>query len=38
MGDDDWQGLRCICGEFVVTLHRECRGNMTAEQIEFYTK
>ena len=30
---DEWQGCRCVCGEFVVALHAECRAMMTPEEI-----
>lgn len=30
--DDDWQGPRCICGDWVVQMHQGCRALLTTEQ------
>ena len=30
--DDDFQGVRCICGDLVVQMHSDCRSLLTYEQ------
>jgi hypothetical protein len=38
MRDDGFQGFRCICGEEVVTMHKECKAMMTVEDQREYER
>ena len=29
--DDDFQGMRCRCGEWVAVMHKECRDMLPDE-------
>ena len=34
MSSEDWQGFRCVCGEFVTQLHAECRSLLTSDDLD----
>lgn len=38
MYDDDFQGFRCICGEYVVAMHQECRALLTWEEFQKFNR
>jgi len=36
--DDDFQDVRCVCGEWVVAIHAECRAMLTSEEYLQFNK
>jgi hypothetical protein len=36
--NEDFLGFRCICGQWVAVMHKECKALLTEEDLEKFRK